>query len=86
MEQDFHGDLQVNRTWFYAFFSGVLDRIVLILVWFEGSVHSAQGSGQSCPRPLKLMTSQGVERTWIRTGGYRWFRGEWVKGGTHKYC
>ena len=26
------------------------------------------------------MTSQRVERTWIRTGGYRLFRGEWVKG------
>ena len=24
------------------------------------------------------MTSQRVERTWIRTGGYRRFRGEWV--------
>ena len=25
MEQDFHGDLQVNLTWFFASFSGVLD-------------------------------------------------------------
>ena len=25
MKQDFHGDLQVNLTWFFAFFSGVLD-------------------------------------------------------------
>ena len=25
MEQDFHGDLQVNVTWFFACFSGVLD-------------------------------------------------------------
>ena len=25
------------------------------------------------------MTSQRVEKTWISTGGYRWFRGEWVK-------
>ena len=25
------------------------------------------------------MTSQRLERTWIRTGGYRRFRGEWVK-------
>ena len=24
------------------------------------------------------MTSQWVERTWIRTGGYGRFRGEWV--------
>ena len=27
---------------------------------------------------LKLMTSQGVERTWIRTGGYGQFRDEWL--------
>ena len=25
------------------------------------------------------MTSQWVERTWIRAGGYERFRGEWVK-------
>ena len=25
MEQDFHGNFQVNVTWFFAFFSGVLD-------------------------------------------------------------
>ena len=78
MEQDFHGDLQVNLAWFFAFFSGVLDWIVLILVWFERSLHSAQGSGQSCPWPLKLMTSQAVERTWVCSGGYGRLRGEWV--------
>ena len=32
MEEDFHGDYQVNVTWFLSFFSGVLDWIVLILV------------------------------------------------------
>ena len=79
MEQDFRGDFQVNVTWFFASFSGVLDWIVLILVWFERSLHSAQVSEESCPWPLKLMTSQRVERTWIRTGGYGRFRGEWVK-------
>ena len=79
MEQDFHGGFQVNVTWFFASFSGVLDWIVLILVWFERSLHSAQVSGQSCPWRLKLMTSQRVERMWIRTGGYRRFRDEWVK-------
>ena len=63
---------------FFASFSGVLDWIVLILVWFERSLHSAQVSGQSCPWPLKLMTSQRVKRTWIRTGSYRRFGGEWV--------
>ena len=25
MEQDFHADFQVNLTWFFAFFSGILD-------------------------------------------------------------
>ena len=78
MEQDFRGDFQVNVTWFSASFSGVLDWIVLILVWFERSLHSAQVSRQSCPWPLKLMTSQRVERTRIHTGCYRRFRGEWV--------
>ena len=73
---DFHGDFQFNVTWFSASFSGVLDWIVLILLWFERSLHSAQVSGQSCPWPLKLMTSHRVERTWIRPGGYRRFRGE----------
>ena len=79
MEQVFHGDFQVNVTWFFASFSGVLDWIVLILVWFERSLHSAQVSGQSCPWRLKLLMSQRVVRTWIRTGGYRRFRSEWVK-------
>ena len=60
MEQDFHGDFQVNVTWFFACFSGVLDWIVLILVWFERSLHSAQVSRQSYPWPFKLMNSQGL--------------------------
>ena len=47
--QDFLGNFQVNVTWFVAFFSGVLDWIVLILVWFERSLHSAQVIGQGCP-------------------------------------
>ena len=91
MEQDFHGDFQVNVTWFFASFSGVLDWIVLILVWFERSLHSAQVSEESCPWPLKLVTSQRVERTWICTGGYGQFRGEWVNNklyvsNFHKNC
>ena len=81
MEQDFHADFQVLVTWFFASFSGVLDWTVLILVWFERSLHSAQVSEESCPWPLKLMMSQRVERTWIRTGGYGRFRGEWVNRG-----
>ena len=60
VEQDFYGNFQVNVTWFFAFFSCVLDWIVLILVWFERCLHSSQLSGQGCPWPLKLMTSQAV--------------------------
>ena len=69
MKQDFHGNFWVNVIWFFAFFSGLLDQIVPILVWFERSFHSAQVSGQSCPWPLKLMMSQAVEGTCICTGG-----------------
>ena len=47
--QDFRGNFQVNVTWFFAFFSDLLDRIMLILVWFERSLYPAQVSGQSCP-------------------------------------
>ena len=79
VEQDFHGNFQWNVTWFFAFFSGVLDWIVLILVWFERSFPSAQVSGQSYPWLLKLMTSQVVERKRFCTGGYSRLRGECVK-------
>ena len=51
---------------------------MLILTWFERSLHSAQVSGQKFPLPLKLMTSQAEEGMWIHTGGYRRLRGEWV--------
>ena len=40
VQQDFHGKFQSNVTWVFAFFSVVLDWIVLILVWFERSLHS----------------------------------------------
>jgi len=83
VEQDFHGNFQVNGTWFFAFFSGVLVWILLIPVWFERSLHSAQVSGQSYPWQSKLMTSQAVERTWIRTGGHGQLRGKWVKASGH---
>ena len=49
VEKDFHAIFQVNVLWFFAFFSSVLDRIVLILVWFKRSFPSANVSGQSCP-------------------------------------
>ena len=49
VEQNFHGNFQVNVTWVFAFFSSVLDLILPILVWFERSLKSAIVSGQSCP-------------------------------------
>ena len=63
VEQDFHGNFQLNVKRFFAFFSGVLDWIVLILVWFERYLHSTQVSGQIYPWPFKLMTSQVVQRS-----------------------
>ena len=69
VKQNFHWNVQINVTWFFGFFSGALDWISLIVVWFERSC---------CPWPLKLMTSQAVEGTWICVGGYRPLRGEWV--------
>ena len=83
VEQDFHGNIQVNITWFFAFFSGVFDWIVFTLVWFERSLHSAQVSGQSYPRQSKLMTSQAVERMLICMAGYGQLRGEWVNDSTY---
>ena len=74
VEQDFHGNFQVNVTWFFAFLSDVLDWIVLIPVWFERSLHSAQVSTDK----VMLMTSQAVERTWICMSSYGRLRGEWV--------
>ena len=74
VEQDFHGNFQVNVTWFFAFLSDVLDWIVLIPVWFERSLHSAQVSTDK----VMLMTSQAVERKWICMGSYGQLRGEWV--------
>ena len=69
VEQDFHGNFRVNVGRFFAFFSGVLGWIVLILAWVERSIYSAHASGQSCPWPLKLKTSQVRKRMWIRMGG-----------------
>ena len=83
MEQDFHGDFQVNVTWFFACFSGVLVWIVLILVWFERSLHSAQVRGQICrkdedPHGRLGAVRGGYGRLGAVTGGYGRFRGEWI--------
>ena len=50
VEQDFHGNFQVNVTCFFLRFSPVLDWIELILAWFERYLYSVQVSGgQSWP-------------------------------------
>ena len=68
-----HGNFQGNVSWFFAFFSGVLDWIVLNLVWFK-DLFTPQKLADKVV--LELMTSQAVEWTWIRTGGYGRLRGE----------
>ena len=76
-------DMAIFRSMLHVFvglFSGVLDWIELILVWFERSLHSAHASGQRCLWPVKLMMSQAVKGTWICTGGYGRLRSDWVKG------
>ena len=67
---------KIFRSVLHCFLTGILDWIMLILIWFERSLHSTQVSRKSCHLPLKLMMSQAVEGRWIRTGGYR---GKWVK-------
>ena len=42
VEQDFHGNSQVNVAWFFALFSSVLDSVLILLVWFERFLHSAR--------------------------------------------
>ena len=59
----------LSMFFFFAFFSGFLHWIVLILAWFETSLHPPQVSRQSRPWPLKLMMSQAVEGIWICSGG-----------------
>ena len=72
VEQDFHGNFQVNVTWLFAFFSGVLDWIVLLLVWFKRSLHSAHVGRQICPWPLELMTSLVSTRRDVDLHGQLW--------------
>ena len=58
---------------FVLYISGFLDRIVLILVWFERSLLPARVRWQSCHKRYK-----GCGST---RGCYRWFRGEWINSG-----
>ena len=75
----FSGQCNMVIFLFFYFLSCALDWIVLILVWFKRSLHSAQVSGQN------LMTLQVEEAMWIRTGDYGRLLGKWVKG-KQKLC
>jgi len=76
--QDFDWNFLLKVTRFFASFFGLFDWIALIWVWLERSHLPAQGSCQSCPGPFKLMTSQVVQGTWLKKGGYGRFRGQCV--------
>ena len=65
------------HAWFFAFYCGVLDRIVLILVWFERSLHSAQVSGHKLSVTVKTDDVTSSRSTWTGIGGYGRLRGEW---------
>ena len=49
MEQDFHGNFQVSGGFLPFSLVSAAEYFVLILVWFQRSLHSAQGSELSCP-------------------------------------
>ena len=49
MEQDFHGNFQVSGGFLPFSLVPVAEYFVLILVWFERSLHSTQVSELSCP-------------------------------------
>ena len=83
VEQVFHEKFQVNVICFFSLFLRCpwLDWIVLLLVWFVRSLHSAQLSGQSYHWPLKLMTSQFNSRNVDPHGRLPGrLRSEWVEG------
>ena len=84
--QDFHWNFLVKVTRFFASFSNLFDWIALIWAWLERSHLPAQVSCQSCLGPLKLMTSQVVQGTWLNKGGYGRFRGQCVKVWVRSRC
>ena len=49
------------------------------MVWKISSLCTSSVGTQSCPWPLKLMTSQAVEGMWIPTGSYGRLTGKSVK-------
>ena len=61
VEQDFHGNFQVNVTWFFYLY--------LQCPWLNwahsGMVWKISSPGTSCPWQLKMMMSQVIEGAWI---------------------
>ena len=80
VEQDFHGNFQVNVTWFFCLFLRCpwLNCAHSGMVWNISSLCTRSNLWQS-----KLIMSQAVERMWICTGGYRQLRGKWVNSKTN---
>ena len=67
--QDFQGNFWVNVTWLPFSPASLTDSCLFWYGFTLRSLHPAQVSWQSCPWPLKLMTSQAVEGTWVRRSG-----------------
>ena len=82
--QDFHG-ISWSKLHGFLCLSLVFDWVALIWVWLERSHLPAQGSCQSCLGLLRLMTSQVVQGTWLKKGGYGRFRGQCVKSSNSKH-
>ena len=82
LQLDFHGNFQVNVTWFLPFCPVPLTELSSFWYGFKdlSTLHN-QVSVQSCPWTLKLMTSKEVEGTWICMGGDGRLRGEWFNRG-----
>ena len=55
---------------------------VSLTVRFERSFHSAQVSGKKLSLTFKTDDVTKGRKTWIRTGSYRRFRGEWINNST----
>ena len=62
----------------FFFFSGLLDWIMLIMVWFERFFPPPQVRWQSYLWPLKLMTSKVVEGTWIQAQVVQGWMGQYT--------
>lgn len=71
VEQNLHWNFRVEVTCIFACFSGLLDWVTLIWVWFERSFPAGEVTCQSCPWSLKVMTSQAAQGSWFGKGRLR---------------